>query len=258
MDDQEKQLEFLRKHMMDLAETASEKYYAVTSDFLSAYEQDYIRNHVSASAYPSIEIRYEGGYELAERKIIEFIPVGVGTIDPAPICALYISASAKKFSEKLTHRDFLGSVMGLGFERSAIGDLIMLDDCSCALICLERMADYIAEELTTVSRTPVTVKRMETSEIAAISPNLKTVAGTIASERLDSIIALAFRISRQTAGDLIKGEKVAVNGRILTQSSSPVKTGAILSVRGYGKFIYDGASKVSKKDRLCVSVRIFQ
>lgn len=35
----------------------------------------------------------------------------------------------KKFADELTHRDFLGTLMGLGIKRETIGDILTDDNC---------------------------------------------------------------------------------------------------------------------------------
>lgn len=50
----------------------------------------------------------DGGYSEAERRAAVFGG------ERAPICCLEIAPAAPKFAEELTHRDYLGSLMGLG------------------------------------------------------------------------------------------------------------------------------------------------
>ena len=51
----------------------------------------------------------------------------------------------KKFSEELTHRDYLGALMNLGISRTKTGDIIVQDK-QPYLIVSESIADYICEK----------------------------------------------------------------------------------------------------------------
>ena len=52
----------------------------------------------------------------------------------------------------------------------------------------------------------------------------------------------------------IEGEKVFVNGRLITSNSFVLKDGDIVSVRGFGKFIYRGVEAETKKGRLFITL----
>lgn len=68
---------------------------------------------------------------------------------------------------------------------------------------------------------------------------------------------MAFRLSRGTAKELIDGENVMIDGRTTTDPGRILKAQERISVRGYGKFIYDGSGDRTKKGRTFAKVRIF-
>ena len=70
-----------------------------------------------------------GGTDGCERCMVRFgSPDSLGYEEAFPIVLLHISPVQKKFSDALTHRDFLGSVIGLGIERAKLGDIIVRDN----------------------------------------------------------------------------------------------------------------------------------
>ena len=91
------------------------------------------------------------------------------------------------------------------------------------------------------------VGKMRDEEIVII-PKFKRVGGSVASLRLDCILALAWQSSRSKMTPYIEGEKVFVNGRLVTSNSFGLKEGDIVSVRGLGKFIYRGVETETKRD----------
>lgn len=76
----------------------------------------------------------------------------------------------------------------------------------------------------------------------------------VASERLDAILSAVFKLPRSKAAEAIAGEKVFVDGRIASGSGQRLREGAKVSVRGLGKFIYDGIENESRKGRLFVKI----
>lgn len=80
------------------------------------------------------------------------------------------------------------------------------------------------------------------------------VSGTCASVRLDSLISLAFKTSRSSMVSYIEGGQVFVNGKLITSNGYEPKDGDIISVRGKGRFIFDGVSHQTKKGRCSVRI----
>ena len=69
------------------------------------------------------------------------------------------------------------------------------------------------------------------------------------------MIALAFSSSRSSMLGLIEGGIVFVNGKMVVSNGHPLKPEDIVSVRGYGKFRYDGMAGTTKKGRCSVTVQ---
>ena len=75
----------------------------------------------------------------------------------------------------------------------------------------------------------------------------KSSAEPVSSVRLDALIALAFKASRSSMVSFIEGGHVFVNGKLITSNGYEPKEGDIISVRGKGRFIFDGVSHQTKK-----------
>ena len=139
--------------------------------------------------------------------------------------------------------------MNLGIERSCIGDILMKEN-GCYVFCQEKMVDYLCQELTMVRHTSVICQPADTTE--TIAPKTERVSGSVASPRIDSVIAMVFSSSRTKILPLIEGEKVFIDGRQVTSPAVQLKEGEIVSVRGMGKFRFAGSGGLSKKGRLYV------
>lgn len=205
-----------------------------------------------------------GGFEEAERCCAVFLPSYLDREaflegekeDPQVVACLEIRPLQDKFADDLTHRDFLGALMHLGIEREQVGD-ILTEDSRAFVFVMKDISPFIISELTRVRHTVVSVREIPLSD-CSIRPVLEEKTGSVASERLDAVAAMAFKLSRTSAAKLIQGEKAAVDGRLVTDPDQRLIPGQKISLRGYGKCIYQGEVKRTKKDRLMVRVLLYR
>ena len=235
----------LEKHFRDLARTAYQRGIAVFSDFLNLNELNIFQSLRGEFSY--LETETFGGYELAERQIAVFRPEAPVFYADYPVKCLKITPLNAKFAEELNHRDYLGAVLNLGIDRACLGDILVEEDAAY-LFCLERMADFIRDNLIRIRHTSVYVEQVE-AENFHYEPKYKEVSGTVASVRLDKLLALAFNASRSSLTGLIEGGKVFVNGKLVTSNGYEPKVGDLISVRGMGRFRFRETGGQSKKGR---------
>lgn len=240
----------LQKRLIELSKTAYHRDIVTFSDFLNLNELHILHSvpkNMLSSQYETF-----GGYEYAERQMVAFLPGALYYAVTYPICVLCISPAHRKYAEELTHRDYLGAILNLGIERSKIGDLAIQEE-NCLVFCRGSIADFIMEQLTRVRHTVVTVKKIETEDYA-YQPDLQEMSGTVASVRLDSVLAIGFPLSRSKLVGYIEGGKVYVNGKLITSNGYHLKEQDIISVRGMGRIIYGGILSETRKGRYFVRV----
>lgn len=235
----------MEKHFRDLARTAYQRGIAVFSDFLNLNELNIFQSLRGEFSY--LETETFGGYELAERQIVVFGPEAPVFYADYPVKCLKVTPLNAKFAEDLNHRDYLGAVLNLGIDRACLGDILVEEDAAY-LFCLERMADFIRDNLIRIRHTSVYVEQVE-AENFHYEPKYKEVSGTVASVRLDKLLALAFNASRSSLTGLIEGGKVFVNGKLVTSNGYEPKEGDLISVRGMGRFRFRETGGQSKKGR---------
>lgn len=240
-----------QKRFEDLASRSNERGYAVYSDFLGISEI----SELFACRFP-VSVALWGGYEGAERSVACFGDREYFEDNKDyPIKCVMISPVNQKFADDLTHRDFLGSLMGLGIRREVLGDIIISENCGC-LFCLDTIADYILENLTQVRRTTVECRITEEIPQNAL-PQPKNMEFIVSSERLDVIVSAVYNLSRSKALPYFEHERVFVNGKAEAKPSAVADVGDKISVRGFGRFIYNGVLRRTKKDRLVINVDVF-
>lgn len=246
----EKEEQLLRKRIQELAQMAYSRDVPVHTDFLNLNEQTIF--HSISGSLPPAKYEITGGHEIAERKVVCFLPSYEEVLAEPPFDCLKISPVNAKFSDELNHRDYLGALMNLGIEREMTGD-ILISGQDAYVFVMKPMTEYIMDNLFTIRHTSVRAVPCEESfEIP--SPEFEEITGSISSVRLDSVTALCGRLSRGKAALLIESEKVSVNGQVIISASKMLKDGDVLSIRGLGKFRFAGAKGETKKGRTIVTV----
>ncbi|ETP70936.1 hypothetical protein UYO_3121, partial [Lachnospiraceae bacterium JC7] len=204
-----------------------------------------------------------GGHTDSDRNVICFLPGYISEEDfliSEPLAGdiikcLHIVPLNQKFADALSHRDFLGALMNMGIERDQIGD-ILVEESDAFVFVLSEIAEIIAGELCRVRHTSVKCEIVSPCE-CTIEPRFTEISGSVASERLDAVIAMVFHLSRGKAQDIIKAENVFINGRSTTDSGYDLKPGERISVRGYGKFIFVEMGNVTKKGRVYAHIKLY-
>jgi len=245
----------LSGHLKDLAGQSFHRQIYTYTNFLGEGEQRVMKTLEKDLAYTGITLF--GGIEHAERCIVRFgRPEDLGYEEPFPVTCIKVEPVSQKYSESLTHRDYLGALLGLGVERDLIGDIYQ-DGLSAYVFCMEHIAGYFVQNLRQVKHTNVSVTVAE-SIPESIGPHLEERQIVAASERLDAVIAKIHHLSRSQSLSLFAGDKVFVNGRQCQTGSYVCKCGDQVSVRGYGKFLYQGMDRVTGKGRYRIRVQIYR
>ncbi len=242
------------------------------SAFLTPREGLYASRHLASrlSAGTALLI---GGLPEAERRRAVILPDYVeGLIDPCLLADDPMNAlDAAGFSElidtlheattvvtvrgsgfrTLTHRDFLGSVLGLGLDRDAVGDIVVSEDGTTAYLVTDaRIADFLTENLKKVATDAVKVSRLSDGIDAVPLRRLSPIYDTVASARLDCVVASLCNLSRDAAQNAIRQALVELNYEPVTDCDRTVEPPATLSVRGVGKFLVKGFDGETRKGRM--------
>ena len=195
-----------------------------------------------------------GGYGDAERKMLIFLPeyLEEDTLlsEESPVVCL----RATFFQEDtLSHRDFLGALMGAGIGRETVGD-ICVGKGSCDFFVTEEIAPYIQQSFTSAGRTRLHIERIPLTAASIPEPEVKEIKDTLASLRLDSVISSGFRIGRSLASQYVSAGKAAIDGLPCEKPDKTVAEGSKISVRGLGKIKLVSVGGRTKKDRISVTI----
>ena len=244
--------EFEIKRIKDLAQASYTQNRYTFTKFLSADELtlvDQIKSELKHVDYSTF-----GGHEICERQVMRFGSLEtLGYEEAFPITTLLIEPLIDKFSDTLTHRDYLGAMMNLGIKREVLGD-ILIKDKRAYVFCLDEIADYICSELTRIKHTSVKISKI-TGDIPELEKKLEDFEVLVTSPRIDAVVAALTKLSRSQAAFLFREKRVLVNNRTCENNSMMLKESCTLSIRGYGKFVFLGEGGRTKKDRVFVKMQ---
>lgn len=246
-----KEEQLLQKRLAELSDMAFTRGIVTFSDFLNLNELN-ILHTTPKDMFPA---RYEtyGGYDLSERQMVAFLPDALYYEYAYPVAVIEISPVNRKFAEELTHRDYLGALMNLGIERCKLGDIIV-DGGRALMFAKEELAAYITGELTRIRHTTVQVEQCIAGEFEYV-PRYEELKGTVPSIRLDTVLSVAYPLSRSKLTAYIEGGKVFVNGKLITSNGCQLKEADRISIRGMGRLTYEGILSRTKKGRYMIAVR---
>lgn len=187
----------------------------------------------------------------AERCLIAFSTNSEDDVSVFDNVAKIIKITYNNRFNKLSHRDFLGSIMSLGFTREKMGDLVVQDNCVYIPVVIE-FVDYIMQNLTKVRHSPVNV----TLELFNRLPQkeIEILYKVVSSLRIDNIVSVLTNLSREKAKGLIRENKVKLNSMVELNPDRKVCENDIIVISGFGKFkIRDSLGYTSKnKTKLIV------
>lgn len=202
--------------------------------------------------FPGLNYQMDGGYEEAERKICRLTPEGEeGQLLLALLRVQY------KGSQDLSHRDYLGSLLGLGIKRNQIGDILVRPNGADVLI-LKELGSFFLSSLEKVGNLFVETELKDLKEVIVPEFQREEVRMTVSSLRLDNLTASAFRVSRGDAIEAIRRGLIFVNGLPQSKQDRNLQPGDKLVFRGKGKIILSDILGNTKKDKIAVVIQVFK
>ena len=208
-----------------------------------------VEKAVWAAGRAGVRAQAFGGYPDAERTICRFF-LDETEMPDWPFCCLQARWDARYAS--ITHRDVLGALMGLGVVRETIGDIVVRDG-QVFVFAMCDVADYVAANLERAGRAALHFRRTE--ELPEIPPPAgRLFRETVASLRLDAVLAAAYRLSRADASEAIREGKVRVNFIEEMRPDAPLGADALLSVRGLGRVRLKAVDGPTRKGRIAIAL----
>lgn len=239
----------LLARVLDKLELAQNRGVPAHTQFLSPGEGAVVTDLLNAWGHP--RHLFWGGYPQAERTVCVFLPDWQEEEDfladpESPLTA--VEATFPK-EASLGHRDILGSLMGLGITREKLGDILLPEEGRCQVVALAEGASILLSQWESAGRWKMKLKEIPLSALMPKPAQVKTIRDTVATPRLDAVLAAGFSLSRSKAAAYISAGKAAVNHRECLKADRQVEEGDVLTCRGLGKCVVKEVPGQSRKGR---------
>lgn len=215
-----------------------------------------------AALFFGLQYAFFGGYEEAERTLLILAPDYIDPLEAARGEIAALRAESTPFDPPMTHRDVLGSVMGLGVTRERVGDILIGGDGRSAdLLLAKEIAPFALENLKSVGRARVKASPIALSELRPAEKKTALIRDTLSSLRLDGLLAGGFSLSRAEAAELIRAGAVSLNHRPCLKPDERVEQGDLVSLRGGrsrsgagGRIVLHEVGPITKKGKQAVTI----
>lgn len=240
--------------VLDRAEQARRRNVPACTDFLSPQQRIQAQDLLHLAGIGEHAFVSLGGYPEAERNILLFLPDWLEAEDAQTQSPLRFLRAAFRAEDALTHRDLLGSLMGMGIVREKVGDILVSSE-SCDLVVLESVAEFLLQSWVSAGRARLRVEEIDAGELRIPQARFEEMRDTVSSLRLDAVASTGFRMARGKAAELISSGRVQVNWRECTKADKLLTEGDTVSARGFGKFQLIQVGGVTKKGRISIVVK---
>ncbi len=186
-----------------------------------------------------------GGFNGAERAVFFALPDWCDNPQELDIISSLTLSFPQSYT--LSHRDFLGALMSLGITRQTVGD-ILVESGRAVVFLLSDIVPTVVYGLSKVGNVGVSVSAGFCEPLPGLS-NCTEVSFTVASARLDSVIADLLGTSREKAKLILNDGLVSLNGFTVTKPTRTILVGDRITIRGKGRFDLVSDCGVTKKGR---------
>lgn len=239
---------------LDLVASVLYQYEVKHTKFLNPYE---IKTLVSIlKGIDGINFHCDGGFSESERQIVYIYPDYLAKEDIEDQLAYFEICGNFKYRD-VSHRDYLGSVLSLGLTRENIGDILVNSE-SVIIIVIKSIGDFILFNLDRIANVKIQLKEIVRGEVNFEFPDLEEVVVSVSSLRLDSIVSSALNISREKSLQLIKADRVRVNYELINSPSKIMPLNSLISVKGYGRFIFYKTLGETKKNKIRILIKKYR
>lgn len=240
----------------DKFQQCCQQYRVTYTGFLDLHQRSLAEKLCNELTCGAEEVRcvFYGGYEDAERTVAVFLP---DYADESECALSVIRIKTPLGGRMLTHRDYLGSLTGLGLKREVIGD-ILTGENGADVIVLDEVKDFILLNYSKAGRTTLSLESVPVTDLCI--PELQTIMikDTVASLRLDNVISSAFQLSRAKAAEAIRSGIVFLNSTQSDKTDMQVNKGDKLVLRGKGKAYLREIGGRTRKDRIFVMIERYK
>lgn len=248
--------ELITARIEDRISQCRDGYYVTSTGFLDTHEQALA---IAASRHAAgVRVIMYGGYDGAERRMLVCVPRELPISDEEAVEGLLEVFRIKlpSITRELSHRDYLGSILGLGIERRLTGDILVRPDGADVLI-VPGIEEFLLNELHRIGPVEVKTESAPVDELIIPEARFEYVRDSVSSVRLDSVVSSAFRLSRAKAAEAVRRGLVSVDHAECLKPDAAVHEGSSIVLKGKGKAVLEETGGESRKGRIRIVIKRF-
>lgn len=235
-------------------EIAERDYYPVLLDFLDPRERLIVEN--ISGHFEELEVTYFGGGNNNKRERMRALIYP--NLIPIKEEDFEIVTFRLEYPEKfvtLSHRNILGAIMSLGFDRAKLGDIVYGETIEFAVD--KNLKNYIEMELTKIKNAPIKLIEIKNTDMIDGNIEMRELTILASSYRIDTIVSEVLKEGRAKSKTRVEKEKVKVNHSVITNPAFNVQNGDIISVRSFGRFIINELIQETRKGKYRISIKVY-
>lgn len=246
--------ELITARIEDKISQCRDGYYVTSTGLLDTHEQALA---IAASRHAAgVRTIMYGGYDEAERRMLVCVPRDLPIDDKEAVEGLLrvLRVRLPAISRELSHRDYLGSLLGLGIERRLTGDILVRPD-GADIFIVPGIEEFLLKELHRVGSVEVKTEAVPVREVIIPEARIEFIKDSVSSVRLDSIVSSAFRISRGKAAEAVRRGLVSVDHAECVKPDAAVREGSSIVLKGKGKAVLEETGGESRKGRIRIVIK---
>lgn len=243
----------LLKRAADLADRCDRQHIVTATGFLTPAEQYEL--HPWAEAHPALNVLFFGGQDGCERQCAFFLPDWMEPDDLDVTEYIHAVRIDAQFGEP-SHRDYMGSALGLGIQREWLGDFRVCGS-GAYVFCLPSVEPLLLREWTRAGHISIRTAPCALTDVPIPDRRVKRLTFTVKSPRFDAVVGSMFGLSRTAAAELIRMGAASLNYSVCDHVDTAIKAGDMIALRGHGKGLLTQFGGRSRKDRLFLEAEIY-
>ena len=246
--------ELITARIEDKISQCRDGYYVTSTGLLDTHEQALA---IAASRHAAgVRTFMYGGYDEAEWRMLVCVPRDLPLNDEEAAEGLLrvLRVRLPAISRELSHRDYLGSLLGLGIDRRLTGDILVRPDGADILI-VPGIEEFLLKELHRIGSVEVKTEAVSAGELIIPVARVEFIKESVSSVRLDSIVSSAFRISRGKAAEAVRRGLVSVDHAECVKPDAAVHEGSSIVLKGKGKAVLEETGGESRKGRIRIVIK---
>lgn len=238
------------REVAKIADICRQRGIVKVTDFLDPYRQTIVMNICNQSN--DLQYCFYGAFPEAERKRAMIMPAD-WECDWDEFRVATLAIHVQGVQKPLRHGDYLGALLGQGIKREKLGDVVIVNDI-CYVALDAAIAEYTGIHLHQVSRYTANVEFVTEDQLPQMEQQFSFVENTVSSLRLDSIVKLAYNLSRGKAAEYIKKGLVKHNWGVCENIDQSVRMGDVISMKGATRIKILAVTAPNKKGRIPVKI----